>query len=316
MQTARQWMVTHNWMVEGNRQSEWIDKRGIMLWLAFYFGGLGGGAYIVSLFFNNLLGMALGVVIAVGIKGILHLFFLGKPARFWRLLFHPQTSWLSRGLFFVFTFGGFAFVQLVLSYLTKYNSSMPDVGALIMVLKILAGICALCVATYTGFVLNSVKGVPYWGLSLLPVLFLACGVLGGFGLNVAIAAYDHSLNLDAAEMGSRIMLIVNVVIIALYLGIEARRHDAGKKSVLMQIRGSISGQFWFGVVALGIVVPAVIAISSIFTGEATAWVLVTGTVCEIIGGAMLRYCVLKSGMYNPMFMNDSIIKRGKSNVRA
>jgi hypothetical protein len=28
--------------------------------------------------------------------------------------------------------------------------------------------------------------------------------------------------------------------------------------------------------------------------------LILGTVCEIIGGAMLRYCVLKSGMYNPV----------------
>jgi formate-dependent nitrite reductase membrane component NrfD len=304
-------MVTHNWMVEGNRQTEWIDKRGIMLWLAFYLGGLGGGVYLVSLIFNNLLGMAIGVVIAVGIKGILHLLFLGKPIRFWRLLTHPQTSWLSRGLFFVFGFGAFAFVQIVLQFF------WPDqMAALIVVLKVLAGLMALSVATYTGFVLNSVKGVPYWGLSLLPLLFVACGILGGFGMTVAIGAFDETVNLAAVEMGSRIMLIINVILIALYLTIEARHEGTGKKSVLLQIRGAISPQFWFGVVALGIVVPAIIAISSMFTGEATAWVLVTGTVCEIIGGAMLRYCVLKSGMYNPIFNSDSIIKRGQPNVRA
>jgi len=312
MQTTRQWMVTHNWMVEGNRQSEWIDKRGIMLWLAFYFGGLGGGAYIVSLFFNNLLGMAIGVIIAVGIKGTLHLLFLGKPARFWRLLFHPQTSWLSRGLFFVFTFGGIAFIQIVL------QSFWPDqLPALIIVLKVVAGIAALCVATYTGFVLNSVKGVPFWGLSFLPLLFVACGILGGFGINTAIAAFDQTLNLDVIEMWSRILLIINVILIVMYLSIEAsRKGPTGKKSVLMQIRGTLSAQFWIGVVALGIFVPALIAIFSIFTGEATAGVLVTGTICEIIGGMMLRFCVLKSGMYNPMFENDSIIKRGQLNVRA
>ena len=300
MQTSRQWMTSHEWMVKGNQQTEWIDNRGIMLWLAFYFGGLGGGCYLVSLFFNNLLGMAIGVVIAVGIKGLLHLFFLGKPTRFLRLLSHPQTSWLSRGLYFVFTFGAFAFVQIVLQFF------WPDqMATLIIVLKVIAGIAALCVATYTGFVLNSVKGVPFWGLSLLPVLFVACGILGGFGMNVAIAAFDENINLAVVEMGSRIMLVINVIIIALYLTIEVRSEGTGKKSVLMQIRGSISPQFWFGVVALGIVVPAIIAISSLFIGEGAAWVLVTGTVCEIIGGMMLRYCVLKSGMYNTLVVKQA-----------
>jgi len=312
MNTARQWMVTHNWMVDGNRQSEWIDKRGIMLWLAFYFGGLGGGAYVVSVFFDNMLGMAIGVDIAVGIKGIQHLLFLGKPIRFWRLLAHPNTSWLSRGLYFVFTFGGIAFIQIVLQFFWP-----EQFATLITVLKVIAGVAALCVATYTGFVLNSVKGVPYWGLSFLPLLFVACGILGGFGVNTAIAAFDTTFNLHAIEMGSRILLLINVVLIVLYLTIEAsRKGPTGKKSVLMQIRGTLSAQFWIGVVLLGIVIPAIIAISSMFTGEATAWVLVFGTCCEIVGGAMLRYCVLKSGVYNPLFANEAIIRRGQANVRA
>ena len=98
MQTTRQWMVTHEWMVKGNRQTEWIENRGILLWLAFYTGGLGGGLYLVSLFFNNLWGMLIGWFIVAGLKGSFHFIYLGKPSRFWRLIMHPQTSWLSRGL--------------------------------------------------------------------------------------------------------------------------------------------------------------------------------------------------------------------------
>ncbi len=309
MQTPRQWMVTHDWMVKGNRQTEWIDKRGLILWLAFYTGGLGGGLYLVSLFFDNLWGMLIGWIIVSVIKGGLHFSFLGKPARFWRLIMHPRTSWLSRGLLFVAGFTGLGFIQIVLSYF------VPDQTALIMVFKVLAGIFALCVATYTGFVLNSIKGVPFWDLSLLPVLFVACGFLGGFGMTVAIGTYSPQVNMHAAEMGSRIMLMVNVLLIALYLFISSRREGTGKQSVLMQIKGSISPHFWFGVVALGIVIPGIIAIYSIFAGEATALILILGTLCEVTGGAMLRYCVLKSGMYNPIFLNDSL-KRGLSNVRA
>jgi sulfite dehydrogenase (quinone) subunit SoeC len=298
MQTSRQWMVTHEWMLKGQRQSEWIDNRGILLWLAFYTGGLGGGLYLVSLFFNDLTGLFIGWFIVAVLKGSFHFIYLGKPSRFWRLVTHPQTSWLSRGLLFVAGFAGFGIIQIALSYF------LPDQTVAILALKVVAGIFALCVATYTGFVLNNVKGVPFWDLPVLPLLFVACGILGGFGMTVAIGVFDSNVNMAAAEMGSRIMLIINVLLIVAYLLIASRKEVVGKQSVLYQIRGSISPVFWTCVVALGIVIPALIAIYSLFSGEATPAVLIFGTVCEIIGGAMLRYCVLKSGMYNPVIVKQ------------
>ena len=299
MQTPRQWMTTHEWMVQGNKQTEWIDNRGIFLWLAFYAGGLGGGLYLVSLFFDNLIGMLVGWFIVAVLKGTFHFVYLGKPARFWRLMMRPQSSWLSRGLWFVLGFAGLGLIQILLSAFS------PEQTALILGLKIVAGILALCVATYTGFVLNNVKGVPFWELPILPLLFVACGILGGFGLTVAIGIFSKTINMDAAEMGSRIMLIVNVFLIVLYLLLASRKETVGKQSVLYQLRGSISPVFWIFVVILGIFVPAIIALESLFAGQATSIVLIVGVVCEMIGGAMLRYCVLKSGMYNPLIMKKS-----------
>jgi formate-dependent nitrite reductase membrane component NrfD len=296
-------MVTHEWMVKGNRQTEWIENRGILLWLAFYAGGLGGGLYLVSLFFNSLWGMFIGWFIVAVLKGSLHFLYLGKPSRFWRLVMHPRTSWLSRGLMFVIGFAGFGILQIGLQYFS------PDQTALIMVLKIIAAIFALCTATYTGFVLNNVKGVPFWDLSLLPLLFVACGILGGFGVTVAISQFSRGIDPNAAELGSRIMLIVNVVLISLYLFIASRRESTGKQSVLFQIRGGLSPLFWIGVVTMGIIIPLCIAVYSVFSGETTAWILIFGTICEIIGGASLRYCVLKSGTYNPIFTRDSFRER-------
>ena len=299
MQNTRQWMTPHEWMITGNKQSEWIDNRGILLWLAFYTGGLGGGLYLISLFFDNLIGMLVGWFIVAVLKGGLHFMYLGKPARFWRLMMHPQTSWLSRGLWFVLGFAGFGLIQIVTSIF------FPELTALILGLKIAAGIFALCVATYTGFVLNNAKGVPYWNIPILPLLFVACGVLGGFGLTVGIGIFSGSVNMAAAEMGSRIMLMVNVFLIGLYMWVASRKEVVGKQSVLYQISGSICPLFWTFVVILGMVIPAIIAVYSLFTGEATAVVLIIGVVCEIAGGAMLRYCVLKSGMYNPLVVKRS-----------
>jgi sulfite dehydrogenase (quinone) subunit SoeC len=293
MQTSRQWMVTHEWMLKGNHQSEWIEKRGILLWLAFYTGGLGGGLYLVSLFFDNLWGMFFGWFIVAVLKGSFHLIFLGKPARFWRLLFHPQTSWLSRGLFFVFGFAGFGLLQILGSYF------LPDQTTIILVLKIIAGILALCVATYTGFVLNTVKGVPFWNLPILPLLFVSCGILGGFGLMIAIGLASP-INMEAAEMGSRIMLLINAFLVFIYLLIASRKDPVGKESVLYQLKGGIAKVFWIGVVSLGIVVPVLVAIYTSIADGGMAAILIFGVCCEILGGMLIRYCMLKSAIYDPI----------------
>lgn len=295
MQNTRQWMIPHEWMVKGNRQTEWIDNRGIILWIAEYSGGLGAGAFLVSLLFNNLWGMIAAFLIMGCLKGGLHLFFLGKPMRFWRMVMHPQTSWMARGLMFVMLFLVFAFLQIVLMVF------MPEQTAAINILKILASIFALCVAFYTGMVMNNAKGIPFWNVRLLPVVFTADGILGGFGLTVAFSLIPAlGINQAAAEMGSRIMLVVEALLIALYMFLAYKKEGMGNQSVLFQIRGQISGIFWICVVTLGIIVPLMIAVISIFAGELAPFILIFGVVCEAIGQLMFKYCFLKSGMYNTL----------------
>jgi len=286
-------MEAHEWMINYTRQTEWIDRRGIWLWIAFYAGGLGGGLYLVSLFFNSLEGMFISWLIIAVIKGGAHLVYLGKPLRFWRIVTRPQSSWLARGILFVLGFILFGAIQLALSFW------MPG-GAAEVVFKVLAGAAALAVAVYTGFVLNTVKAVPFWNSTLLPVLFVLCGVLGGFGLSVVIALSGGSINLDIAEAGSRWLLIINALLIAVYLWAAANRAPTGKQSVLEQMRGGLALFFWGGIVVLGIIIPLLIGFFGQFAGNGASALLITGVACEIIGGLALRYCVLKAGAYKPL----------------
>jgi formate-dependent nitrite reductase membrane component NrfD len=287
----------HEWMVNYTRQTEWIDRRGILLWIAFYAGGLGGGLYLVSLYFNSLWGMFTSWLIIAVIKGGTHLMYLGRPARFWRIITRPQTSWLARGFIFVLLFVGFGAIQMILSYWASGTSAE-------MAFKVLAGIMALGVATYTGIILKNVKGVPFWNSLLLPVLFVICGILGGFGLSVAIALNGGGISLAAAEMGSRWLLIANVLLIVIYLWRASQRESVGKQSVLEQIRGESAPVFWTGVVLLGIVIPLVIAILGLAL-EVPSALLLGGVACEIVGGLALRYCVLKAGAYKPLVAKAS-----------
>jgi formate-dependent nitrite reductase membrane component NrfD len=286
-------LEAHEWMINYTRQTEWIDRRGILLWIAFYAGGLGGGLYLVSLYFNSLLGMLVSWLIIAVVKGTAHLIYLGKPIRFWRIVFRPQTSWLARGIIFVFAFIAFAAVQMALSFW------MPGTAGEI-IFKVLAGLSALAVTVYTGFVLNTVKAVPFWNSTLLPLLFVLCGILGGFGLAVIIALSGGNIDIGAAEMGSRWLLIVNALLILAYLWTAANREPTGKQSVIEQMRGQLAPVFWIGIVALGIIIPLAIAFSSYFTSGVSSALLVIGVACEVIGGLALRYCVLKAGAYKPL----------------
>jgi formate-dependent nitrite reductase membrane component NrfD len=286
-------LETHEWMIQYTRQTEWIDRRGLILWIAFYAGGLGGGLYLVSLFFNSLWGMFISWLIIAVIKGGAHLLYLGKPQRFWRIVSRPQSSWLARGFIFVMLFIVFGAIQLMLSFW------LPGTAGEIA-FKVFAGITALAIAIYTGFVLNTVKAVPFWNSSLLPLLFVLCGILGGFGLSVIIALNGGNVNLTIAEAGSRWLIIVNAFLIAIYLWGAANRETTGKQSVMEQIRGSGAPIFWIGIVTLGIIIPLAIAFSSYFIREVSSVLLVTGVACEVVGGLALRYCVLKAGAYSPL----------------
>jgi formate-dependent nitrite reductase membrane component NrfD len=280
-------------MISYTRQTEWIDRRGIFLWIAFYAGGLGGGLYLVSLYFNSLWGMFISWLIIAVTKGGAHLIYLGKPLRFWRIITHPQTSWLARGFIFVMLFVGFGAIQLLLSFWLSGTAAE-------ITLKVLAGIAAFAVAVYTGIILKKIKGVPFWNSALLPLLFVLCGILGGFGLAVVIALNGGDVNLSAAETGSRWLLIANALLIIVYLWQASMKESIGKQSVLEQLHGHSAPVFWIGIVLLGIIIPLAIALAGLIAGEISSTLLIAGVVCEVIGGLALRYCILKAGAYKPL----------------
>jgi formate-dependent nitrite reductase membrane component NrfD len=132
------------------------------------------------------------------------------------------------------------------------------------------------------------------------LLFVLCGVLGGFGLSVIIALNGSNIDIATAETGSRWLLIINALLIVIYLWSAAGREATGKQSVMEQIKGNNAPVFWVGIVVLGIIIPVFIAFSSYFITHVSSGLLIFGVACEIAGGLALRYCVLKAGAYKPL----------------
>jgi formate-dependent nitrite reductase membrane component NrfD len=309
-----EWMTIHKWMTDYTPQTEWIERRGLMVWIAEVFTSLGSGLYLISLFFSmnpdanikwlSWWGLLLGWIIIMFLKIPIHLAYFGKPWRFWRTI-PPfsngwKTSWFARGIIFSMLFGGFAFLQLVSSFLILQNIVTWDfLPALDILFKVLGGITALLTGIYPGFIMNYVKGVQFWNSALLPVILVIGGVLYGCALLVAVALFGGNNTLvNVAEELSRILLIVNIFLIAVYLWSATYMGTAAKVSVMQLIRGKIviSATFWIGVVILGMLIPLAISLFG-----ASSILLIVAIITHIIGAFALKYCILKVGIYKPLF---------------
>jgi len=286
-------MKPYEWGVKYIAQSEWIERRGILMWLAEVGSGLGAGLYLISLFFDNLFGMFLGWLLIIILKGGFHLAYLGKPLRFWRIILKPGTSWMSRGFIFMTLFLGLGAFQLLFSY------SGAATG-LVVTFKVLAGISAFLLVIYTGFVMNYVNGIPFWNSALLPLLFVLSGVLDGSGLIIAIGLFGGNVDIMTAETLSRMLLIGTAVVIAVYLWGGAYMGPAGKEAVIRLLRGSVAPVLWIGVVACGIILPVIISVSTLAVDHMAPGLLLLGIAGETIGAFSLKYCILKAGVYSPL----------------
>jgi formate-dependent nitrite reductase membrane component NrfD len=300
----RQWMVTHDWMIKPTPQTEWIERRGILVWIAEVFTSLGAGLYLVSLFYNNWWGMAAGWAIIMFLKVPIHIAYFGKPLRFWRTI-PPftdawKTSWFTRGITFTVLFGGVVFIQLVVTYLATNVFAGTVWDTWDIVFRVLGGIFGFLVGIYSGFIMSYCKSVPFWNTAMLPMIILLAGVADGFALILVVGLADASVDIAAAETVSRILLAANIIMMAAYVWNATYQSKTARYSALLLVKGALAWWFWLGVVILGMVIPLVISSLSLFAGEATTGLLITAIVLHTAGTVVLKYILLKAGVHTPL----------------
>jgi len=306
-------MVTHEWMVKPMAQVEWIEGKGLLVWLAEVFSALGTGLYLVSLFFATREEFAVtafwaglfGWIMIAVFKLPMHLAYLGKPLRFWRS-FPPfsnawRTSWFARGIVFTMLFLAFGAIQLVVQALIGYDvAGGGGIHAANYVLMVIAGLFGVMTSIYCGFAMSYCKSVPFWNTGLLPMVFLFMGIADGLALIMGVGLVTGEEVIPVAESATRIMLIINSLIIVSYLVNANYQSSTAELSVKELVRGHVAWVFWVGIVILGII-PFVISIVSYFTGqEVAAGLLVFAIVCHTVGAFSLKYGVLKVGIYRPL----------------
>jgi formate-dependent nitrite reductase membrane component NrfD len=304
-QTARQWIVTHEWMVNPMQQTEWIEGRGVLIWLAEVFSSLGTGLYLVSIFVSNWWGALVGWLIVVGLKLPLHFLYLGKPWRFWRAM-PPftgawRTSWIARGTFFTVVYSFLGMCQLATSYY------FPGSG-LDILMRVVAGFFCVLTAIYCAFAMSYCKSLPFWNTGLLPIVIMNAGIADGLALLIGLGMINGGVNFTAVETVTRILLLVNVLLIVTLLMNSSYSSATAGFSSRELLMGRAAVPFWAGTILLGIVVPMGISLQTLWGGgEASHGLMITAVAAHTIGAFALKYCILKVGIYEPILPKARVL---------
>jgi formate-dependent nitrite reductase membrane component NrfD len=297
-------MRAYDWMVKYTPQSEWIERKGMLLWLAFFFIELGAGMFFIASFFIEVFpALYAGWLICAILGGGFHLLFLGKPLRFWRIVFSPgwKTSWISRGLIFVVFF-----LSLGLIYICLILASVP--AANLTGLLVATNVFAFLTVIYGGFAMNYVNGIPLWNTALLPILYLISGLWGGAEVTLGIGLASGKMAVSLAlEEWIRILLIGFTLLIPVYLISVRYTSLTGQASVRTIVLGKWYSLFWVAVVAVGMLIPLAAVISSYTLGlEKTPMAfLYIAILCGLVGDLAMRYLILRCGMYSPLIPSSN-----------
>jgi formate-dependent nitrite reductase membrane component NrfD len=281
-------MAVQPWefMTTDTPSKDWSHGTGIFIAIAFFFGGLAGGTYLLSLYFDNLLGMFIAWIFAIcmGLADSAH---LGNKFIAWRIAFRPGSSWISRGLIFVVLFLGAAAIQMAITQWAP--GTVPET-----LFKVIAGIAAFGVAMYSGFVISYVSSIKFWSSGIMPVLFIIAGLTGGAAVLMAINSFTADIAFTTLRNVAAVALVIYAIIISGHLWIATYSSNTAKHSVKTIVAGDLALLFWLVVVLIGIIVPFIITMTA---GAGSQALFIINAVCVLAGGMALRYTILSAGKY-------------------
>jgi len=289
-------LMRYEWMVRYTPQTEWIEGKGVLLWLAFFFSEMGAGIYFVSLFLNFKAGWLVGWIMTMVLGGIAHIGFLGHPMRSWRILLKPANSELCRGLWAILLFGVIGFFQIVPLLLPGLPWTGNEAA-----MKTILGIFCILIISHGFLTMNVVRALPLWNSSMIIPFSLASGIWVG-SQAVEFMLMLGGQQLYVAELWSRWSLLGYMASLLVYLWGTYHSSDAARESTKRLLTGESALRFYCGVLVIGILIPFVITLigwqSSV---ERLGFgLLLIRFAAVLIGDLTMRYNIMKSAVYAPL----------------
>lgn len=160
----------------------------------------------------------------------------------------------------------------------------------------MAGVAAILVATYPGIILQSSSSIPFWNNAVLPILFLAHGIVGANGiLSVILFFLPFSLTvLKLITWWELVILVFTAVLLFIHLFTAHSSRLEAKMSLNALLKGEYSAYFKSFII-LGLVLPLLIGTYSYFFMNVILAAL--AGLLALIGVLLLRFVILAVGIY-------------------
>jgi formate-dependent nitrite reductase membrane component NrfD len=280
-------------------QREWGEGRGLFLVIGHFLVGVAAGAWLFGLLFAYLPGLIAGFLLA-GAGGAAHLAFLGRPERFWKMVRHVRTAWISRGFVGLTLFLAGAVLYLPPLILAGWPWGAASLIGQLGWLMAAAGMVVLIV--YMGFVYSASKGIPFWNSPLHPVLYMAYAFRGGAAALLIAMAVLGAPSPETAERLIAIWIGVTAAVIVLFTleiqGALSGGNIAARRSVHEMFAGRVAVYFYGGTLLIGLVVP--LALVSGRIAPVSFAVLAAIGLFSALGDFFMKYTTIRAGVYMPL----------------
>lgn len=266
-----------------------------------FLAGLGGGAFITASLVKRMHPEATGVVrvgrvIApiVVIVGLCLLMVdarggLYNPLRFVFLLTNPGSV-MTWGVVILAVFVLAALIVLLMDLIGKNEAPAWLVWV--------GNVFGILTAAYTGVLLGVVNTFPLWNNALLPVLFIVSALSTGMAavmLGGLITCPEQVKGMVDLTKVHLVLPAIEIVLFFFLLFIVAHVSTAGAASVAAMVSGGYALAFWVGIMAVGLVIPLVIEIRALRSGE-NRGLAIAGDVGVLIGGYLVRYIIIVAAL--------------------
>ncbi len=310
--------------------------------LYLFLGGMGAGAFIaatVLLFVDrgkhrSTIGLSMwcaAICLIVGLLLLLsELVFPLRGMAAWES-FVNFSSWMTYGAWgvlaavVVFILAAFCTTPATARFLATVWKGFPAVrdGAC-SVLAVIGSALGVFVAVYTGVLLMSALGIPFWNTALLPVLF----TVSAFDTGIALVEIVAVVNARRGRLSARcqallerfvvVLVVIEAIVLGAFLVISlggTNASDAAAAAAAVSAQALVGGQyalyFWCLVVICGLAAPLVVAILGMrLHGRDTSVLVIAGAGGALIGGCALRFVVLMAGTHADLIAQTVAIVAG------
>jgi formate-dependent nitrite reductase membrane component NrfD len=204
-------------------------------------------------------------------------------------------SWMTIGISLLFLLLLFTLLLVLRHTVASGLAKLTDAKWFLVLLAVVG----FLVTIYSGFLISSAPGVPFWNTALIPVLWVISASICAIAVLKVLVhseAVTHlltraGLSLDVGELVALLALVAT----PLYSGPQAARESAEAL-----VAGALAPAFWLGVVVIGALVP--LALGFLLLKKEDRRLGMAAAACALLGALILRVLVIQAGVFEALHL--------------